>query len=109
MIWLDRLFKRRRIYDDLAAEIRAHLDEKTELLVAHGHSRSEAERMARLAFGNVTRVHERGYDTWQWPTIESVLMDIRFALRQLRRAPLLTVVIVVTLGIGVAATATLFT
>lgn len=108
MIWLDRLFRRRRIAADLAVEIQAHLDEKAEYLVAHGFSRGEAERMARLAFGNVTRVQEQGHDTWQWPTIESVLMDARFALRQLRRAPLLTSIIVLTLGLGVAATATVF-
>jgi len=108
MISLDRLFRRRRIADDLAAEIQAHLDEKAEYLVAQGMSRDEAARMARRAFGNVTRLREQGHDTWQWPTVESVLMDARFALRQLRRAPLLASIIVLTLGVGVAATATVF-
>jgi len=105
MIWLDRLVRRRRIYDDLAAEIQAHLEEKAEFLVAQGMSRGEADGAARRAFGNVTRLQEQGRDTWQWPTIESVLMDARFALRQLRRAPALTSIIVLTLGVGVAATA----
>ena len=36
MTWIDRLLRRRRIYDDLADEIRSHLDEKTEELIARG-------------------------------------------------------------------------
>lgn len=108
MIWLDRLLHRHQISDDLSAEIQAHLEEKADALVARGMSRPDAEAQARRAFGNVTKMKERGHDVWQWPTLESVLFDARFALRQLRRAPSLTAVIVLTLGIGVAATATVF-
>ncbi|HEV2178768.1 MAG TPA: ABC transporter permease [Gemmatimonadaceae bacterium] len=108
MIWLDRLLKRRRISDDLSAEIQAHLEEKTDALLALGLSREDAESAARRAFGNVTALKERGHDVWVWPTVESVLFDVRFALRQLRRAPTLTAVVVLTLGIGVAATASVF-
>ncbi|HXT16582.1 MAG TPA: ABC transporter permease [Gemmatimonadaceae bacterium] len=105
---LDRVFRRRRIYDDLHEEIRAHLDEKTEALIAAGYTRAEAEREARRAFGNVTALQERGRETWQWPTIESLLMDVRFAMRQLGRAPAVAAIVVVTLALGVAATSTVF-
>jgi predicted permease len=71
-------------------------------------SRVEAAAAARRAFGNVTRLQEEGLETWQWPTLESVLMDVRFALRQLRRAPALTTIVLLTLGIGIAATTTVF-
>jgi len=108
MTWSDRLFHRRRIYDDLTAEIQAHLEEKADEFVARGMSKRDAERAARRAFGNVTRLQEEGRDAWQWPTVESFLMDIRFALRQLRRAPALTTIIMLTLAIGIAATATVF-
>jgi predicted permease len=108
MTWTDRLFRRRRVYDDFAAEIEAHLDEKVDDLVARGMSREDARLAARRAFGNVTRVQEEGRETWQWPTLESFLMDIRFALRQLRRAPTLVAIIILTLAIGIAATATAF-
>jgi predicted permease len=108
MIWLDRLFRRRRIYDDLAEEVRAHLEEKVEELVAGGMPRGEAAAAARRAFGNVTRIQEAGHEAWRWPTLESVLLDVRFALRQLRRAPGLAAIIVLTLAMGVAAAATVF-
>ncbi|MFI5312269.1 MAG: permease prefix domain 1-containing protein, partial [Gemmatimonadales bacterium] len=107
MTWLGRLF-RRRIYDDLSAEMQAHLDEKVDDLVAHGMSRADATAAARRAFGNVTRLQEQAREPWQWPTIESVLMDLRFALRQLRAAPALSAVIVLTLAIGIAASTTVF-
>ena len=108
MSWIERLFRRRRMYDDLAEEIRAHLDERTDELVARGMSRSEARDAARRAFGNVTNLEERARETWQWPTIESFLMDARYALRQIRRAPAISAIIVLTLAVGIAATATVF-
>jgi len=43
-----RIFRRRRHADDLKEEIQAHLDQKTEALVASGMPRAEAERTARL-------------------------------------------------------------
>ena len=108
MRWLDRLIGRRRIYDDFSDEIRAHLDEKADALVAQGMSRSDATAAARKAFGNVTNIEEDGRETWQWPTIESFAMDVRYAIRQLRRAPTVSAVIVITLAVGIAATTTVF-
>ncbi|HET7371981.1 MAG TPA: ABC transporter permease [Gemmatimonadaceae bacterium] len=108
MTWLRRVLHRQRIYDDLSDEIRAHLDEKADELIAQGMSPAAARDAARRAFGNVTRVQEDGRESWQWPTIESFLMDVRYALRQLRRAPALSAIIVATLAIGIAATTTVF-
>jgi len=53
MSWLKQLFSRRRIYNDLSEEIRSHLDEKIEELVATGISRKEATAAARREFGNL--------------------------------------------------------
>ncbi|HWH50551.1 MAG TPA: ABC transporter permease, partial [Gemmatimonadaceae bacterium] len=108
MILFDRLFRRRRIYDDLSDEIRAHLEEKTDELVARGMSHADARDAARRAFGNVTRVAEAGRETWQWPALESFIGDLHYTLRQVRRAPVLPLIIVVTLALGIAATTTVF-
>lgn len=105
---IDGLLRRRRVYGDLSDEIRAHLDEKTEALIASGMSPRDARDAARRAFGNVTGIEERGREAWQWPTLESFLMDVRYALRQLRRAPALSAIIVLTLAVGIGATATVF-
>ena len=60
MIWLMSLFSRRRVYNDLSAEIHEHLDEKIEELVARGMSRADAIAAARKEFGNTTLIEERG-------------------------------------------------
>ena len=106
--WIDRLLHRRRIYDDLAEEVRLHIEEKTDAFVRAGMSLDDARLAARRAFGNVTNIQERSRDVWQWPTLESVLMDVHYATRQLRRTPTLSGIIVATLAIGIAATATVF-
>jgi uncharacterized protein YoaH (UPF0181 family) len=56
MIWFRQLFSRRRLYDDLSEEIRQHLEQKIEELVAGGMSRKEAAAAARREFGNLTLV-----------------------------------------------------
>ena len=68
-----------------ADEIRQHLDEKTEALMAEGMSRSEAELMAKREFGNVTRIEERGREAWMLPLLESLGADVKFAFRQLSK------------------------
>ena len=108
MSLFDRLFRRRQVYENLAEEIRSHLEERVDALMAQGMSRADATADARRAFGNVTSVLERGRDVWEWPTVESFAMDVRYALRQLRRTPVLSSTIVLTLAIGIAATTTVF-
>src|ERR1700674_3580254 len=58
MSWFKQFFSRRRLYNDLSEEIRAHLDEKIDELVASGMPRKEATRAARREFGNLTLVEE---------------------------------------------------
>lgn len=58
MGWFRQLLSRRRVYDDLSAEIREHLKEKIEELVAGGMSPKDASVAARREFGNLTLVEE---------------------------------------------------
>jgi hypothetical protein len=53
-MWLKQLFSQRRLYGELSEEIREHLEEKIEELVAGGMSRKEATYAPRREFGNVT-------------------------------------------------------
>ena len=108
MSLVDRLFRRERIYDDLAEEIRGHIDERTRDLIARGMSPDAARAAARRAFGNLTNVEEQGRETWEWPAVESVLSDVRYALRRLIGAPALSAIVIATLGVGIAAAATVF-
>ena len=105
---LERFFSRRRRYDDISVSIQEHIDERVDELVAEGMTRKEAEQAARREFGNVTRMQERSREVWQWAALESVLSDVRFALRRLRKAPGFAVTILLTLGIGIGATTAIF-
>ena len=108
MTWLQQLFSRRRMYGELSEEIREHLEEKTEELVAGGMSREEAAYAARREFGNMSLTEENGRDVWRWLSIENFLADVRYGLRMLRRNPVLTAIGLLTIAIGIGANAAVF-
>ncbi|MGD0446180.1 MAG: ABC transporter permease [Edaphobacter sp.] len=108
MPWLKHLFARRRRYDELSETIREHLDEKIADLMDRGMTREEAERTARREFGNVTRIEERSREVWQWPTLESIWTDVRFAIRQLWKSPGFTATAILTLALGIGVNVSLF-
>ena len=108
MFWFKRWFTRRRRYEDLAISIQEHLEEKIEELLQTGMSRESAERTARRAFGNMTQIEEQSREVWGWPTLESMGADVKFALRQLIKAPGFTATAILTLSLGIAVNATMF-
>src|SRR6266550_4998322 len=107
-MWSKQLFSRRRLYGDLSEEIREHLEEKIDELVAGGMPRKEATAIARRKFGNVTLIEEDSRTVWRWPSLEDFFMDVRYGLRMLAKSPIFTVVAVLTLGFGIGLNTTLF-
>lgn len=100
--------RRDRLDAELADEIAEHIELRRLALIAEGMSADDAAREARRAFGNVTRVRERMHDGWGFPSLESVLQDVRYGARMLRRNPAFTAVAVLSLSLGLGAAAAVF-
>ena len=108
MSWIRDLFRRRRIYGDLSAEMEEHLREKVDELVAAGMPLQDAEDTARREFGNMTLIEENGREVWQWPTLEGFFADIRFAMRMLAKNPGISSVAILSFALGIGANTAIF-
>ncbi len=108
MNWLPDIFRRNKLYGDLAEEMRLHLEEKTEQFVSEGMSRQEAEQAARRAFGNATVLEERSREVWQLPLVESLGTDLKLVLRRLGKSPGFAATVILTLAIGIGANTAVF-
>lgn len=103
------LWKRRRRANDFVEEIEAHLQLEADELQADGVSQSEARRRAHVAFGSTAVASERFQLRGRSAGLHDLLQDLRFGLRMMARTPAVTLVAVLTLACGIAASATVFT
>ena len=93
---------------DIDDEIAFHLAMRQAEHERDGLAPEIARRTAARQFGNVTALKEQTRDMWTFPSFESFVQDLRYALRTLRRAPAFALVAVLVLAIGIGATTGMF-
>ncbi len=104
-----RCFSRsRRSSADIEEELAAHLEMAATELYAQGMSRPEAQRQARLRFGGATQTAESYRQQSRPPLLDSIVADLLYAARQLRRNPGFATVAILTLAIGIGATTAVY-
>lgn len=107
LTWL-RFLIDRKPSGEIDEEMQFHLEQQTDANLAAGMTPAEARRQAVLSFGSVERAREQSSEQRPGYFAETLLQDVRYAMRGFRRNPVFTFTVVVTLMLGIGATTAVF-
>jgi putative ABC transport system permease protein len=96
------------LHFEMEEEMRFHLEMQNQQNLDAGMAAEEAQYAARRQFGNQTWLKEASREMWSLHSIETLIQDLRFGARMLRKNPGFTLLAVLTLGLGIGSTTTIF-
>src|ERR1035441_7214299 len=96
------------VADDLAEEVRSHVEMETDSFLDSGMTPEAARAAARRHFGNTTHVTESARDAWGFMSLENLLRDVRYGFRAMRRSPAFSLVVILTFALGVGVNTAIF-